>query len=126
MFQLILCPDNDRKKRVTRCVPGYAVGPVGDICDDMWTPPRCDICDAVVGMPPCGKKLCAGPGPGCVELGEKPVGPPGGCVDVGELRFVMSGFISGGDGILDDMELTEGIGLSMDSIESAIHKEERC
>ena len=63
----------------------------------------------------CGKKPCGGPG--CVDDGEKPVAPP--CVEVGELRFVISGFISGGDGILDVMELTDGMGLSMvDSIES--------
>lgn len=60
---------------------------------------------------PCGKKPC------CVEDGEKPVAPP--CVEVGELRFVISGFISGGDGMLEVIELTDGMGLSIvDSIES--------
>ena len=51
----------------------------------------------------------------CEDDGEK-------LVEVGELRLEISGFISGGDGMLDDMEFTLGIELSivteLDSMES--------
>ncbi len=86
---------------------------MGDIWDDICMVGMWDICEAVVCIE-CGKNPCGGPC--CVEEGEKPVPP---CVEVGEFRVVMSGFISGGDGI-ELIELTLGIGDSIwaESIES--------
>lgn len=57
-----------------------------------------------------------------MEEGENPVCPP--CDELGELRLVMSGFISGGEGMLEFIELTDGSELSMvpDSIESTKRK----
>lgn len=67
---------------------------------------------------PCmwGKKP---PGPPPDEEGEYPELPGG------ELRLVMSGFISGGEGILLAMLLTLGMGLSIVTAVDSMESEER-